>query len=156
MTMPRFPKLILLGATLSLPLVSLAQPPAWAGNGKAKAAVEQDRYDHDRDRDRDYRHYRYTERERNALRRHLSRRDYQSLPPGLQKKVARGGDLPPGWKKKLQAGHRLPNDIYHHGQRLPVYDGIRQIHGVSDVVIDNEVVRVLDATQTIVDVFGIR
>ena len=27
---------------------------------------------------------------------------YRSLPPGLQKKVARGKPLPPGWQKKLQ------------------------------------------------------
>ena len=27
---------------------------------------------------------------------------YRSLPPGLQKKLARGGQLPPGWQKKLQ------------------------------------------------------
>ena len=26
----------------------------------------------------------------------------RSLPPGLQKKVARGGSLPPGWEKKMQ------------------------------------------------------
>jgi hypothetical protein len=26
-----------------------------------------------------------------------------NLPPGLQKKVARGKPLPPGWQKKLQA-----------------------------------------------------
>ena len=25
----------------------------------------------------------------------------QSLPPGLQKKLARGGTLPPGWQKKI-------------------------------------------------------
>ena len=25
-----------------------------------------------------------------------------SLPPGLQKKVARGGQLPPGWQKRMQ------------------------------------------------------
>ncbi len=28
---------------------------------------------------------------------------YRSLPPGLQKKVARGGQLPPGWQKKMEA-----------------------------------------------------
>lgn len=28
---------------------------------------------------------------------------YRNLPPGLQKKVARGGSLPPGWEKKMQA-----------------------------------------------------
>jgi hypothetical protein len=27
---------------------------------------------------------------------------HKSLPPGLQKKVARGGQLPPGWQKKMQ------------------------------------------------------
>jgi hypothetical protein len=27
---------------------------------------------------------------------------YRPLPPGLQKKLARGGSLPPGWQKKLQ------------------------------------------------------
>jgi hypothetical protein len=27
---------------------------------------------------------------------------YRNLPPGLQKKVARGGQLPPGWQKKLE------------------------------------------------------
>ena len=27
---------------------------------------------------------------------------YRTLPPGLQKKVARGGTLPPGWQKKMQ------------------------------------------------------
>ena len=33
---------------------------------------------------------------------------YRSLPPGLQKKVARGGSLPPGWQKKMQP---FPADI---------------------------------------------
>jgi len=27
---------------------------------------------------------------------------YRNLPPGLQKKMARGGTLPPGWQKKIQ------------------------------------------------------
>jgi hypothetical protein len=27
---------------------------------------------------------------------------YRSLPPGLQKKYARTGQLPPGWQKKLE------------------------------------------------------
>ena len=27
---------------------------------------------------------------------------YRNLPPGLQKKVARGSSLPPGWQKKMQ------------------------------------------------------
>lgn len=27
---------------------------------------------------------------------------YRTLPPGLQKKLARGGALPPGWQKKME------------------------------------------------------
>ena len=65
---------------------------------------------------------------------------YKSLPPGLQKKVARGGQLPPGWQKKMQP---FPVDLERRLGPLPrdyrrgVYDG----HGViydsrSHVVID--------------------
>ena len=35
------------------------------------------------------------------LRNHYAPR-YRNLPPGLQKKVARGGALPPGWQKKFE------------------------------------------------------
>jgi hypothetical protein len=36
-----------------------------------------------------------------VLREHYAPR-YRNLPPGLQKKVARGGQLPPGWQKKFE------------------------------------------------------
>lgn len=136
----------------AVPALSQARPP-WE---QAQRNEPQRTQLVDSRRDRDYSDYRYSEREREALRQHLSRRDYESLPPGLQKKVDRGGKLPPGWQKKLQKGHRLPDDVYYNSQRLPVYDDIRHIDGISDVIIDNEVVRVIDATQTIIDVFGIR
>jgi hypothetical protein len=35
------------------------------------------------------------------LREHYATR-YRNLPPGLRKKVARGGQLPPGWQKKFE------------------------------------------------------
>jgi hypothetical protein len=35
------------------------------------------------------------------LRSHYAPR-YRDLPPGLRKKVARGGSLPPGWQKKFE------------------------------------------------------
>jgi len=34
--------------------------------------------------------------------------DTRSLPPGLQKKLARGGTLPPGWQKKIAP---LPREL---------------------------------------------
>src|SRR5687768_13182035 len=39
--------------------------------------------------------------EQQVIRQHYAPR-YRSLPPGLRKKVARGGQLPPGWQKKIE------------------------------------------------------
>jgi hypothetical protein len=35
------------------------------------------------------------------IREHYAPR-YRGLPPGLQKKLQRGGQLPPGWRKKME------------------------------------------------------
>ena len=40
-------------------------------------------------------------REVEVIRTHYAAQKH-TLPPGLQKKVARGGQLPPGWQKKMQ------------------------------------------------------
>lgn len=43
------------------------------------------------------------------------RDDRRSLPPGLQKKLARGGTLPPGWQKKIAP---LPREL--EGRMAPL------------------------------------
>src|SRR5688500_8166352 len=43
----------------------------------------------------------FVTRDVTAIRSHYGNR-YKNLPPGLQKKLARGGSLPPGWEKKLE------------------------------------------------------
>jgi hypothetical protein len=43
----------------------------------------------------------FTAAELRIIREHYAPR-YRNLPPGLQKKVARGGQLPPGWQKKYE------------------------------------------------------
>jgi hypothetical protein len=65
---------------------------------------------------------------------------YRSLPPGLQKKVARGKPLPPGWQKKLQP---FPGEVERQLTPLPagygrgVIDGHAVIYGTrSHAVID--------------------
>src|SRR5262245_21499574 len=51
---------------------------------------------------------------------------YRALPPGLQKKYARTGQLPPGWTKKLQPFDPV---VEHHlgalaaGYRRGIVDG---------------------------------
>lgn len=79
----------------------------------------------------------------------------KSLPPGLQKKVDRGGELPPGWKKKLARGDVLPQDVYRAGKPLPA-DVRKSLPpdppGTITVDIDGEVVRVLQKTREITDI----
>lgn len=41
-----------------------------------------------------------------------SNNNTRNLPPGLAKKVARGGDLPPGWQKKVSRGNTFPGDLW--------------------------------------------
>ncbi len=73
------------------------------------------------------------------IREHYATR-YRNLPPGLRKKLARGGQLPPGWQKKYEPfptalEHRLPRlaPEYHRG----VIDGHAVIYNSkTSVVID--------------------
>lgn len=72
-------------------------------------------------------------------------RDYyaprsRNLPPGLQKKVARGGTLPPGWQKKLEP---FPIALEHRLAPLPigygrgVFDGHAVIYNAhTNVIVD--------------------
>lgn len=72
----------------------------------------------------------------------------KELPPGLQKKVERGGELPPGWKKKLQVGAILDHDIYRHGVVVrPVDD-----RGIVTISIEGEIVRLMHHTREIVEI----
>jgi len=83
----------------------------------------------------------------------------KALPPGLAKKVARGDKLPPGWQKKIARGEVLPQTVYAQAQPLPDVV-IRKLPpppaGTILVTLDGKVVRLLEATRTIVDVFELK
>jgi hypothetical protein len=65
---------------------------------------------------------------------------YRSLPPGLQKKLARGGTLPPGWDKKMEAfPAALERDlvVLPGGHRRGVMDGHAVIyHPITHAILD--------------------
>ena len=65
---------------------------------------------------------------------------FRNLPPGLQKKIARGGSLPPGWQKKIEP---FPVALERGLTRLPT--------GYSRGVIDGHAV-IYNSTGTIIDV----
>ncbi len=78
------------------------------------------------------------------------------LPPGLEKKVARGGQLPPGWERKLKVGEPLERDLYRQAE--PVSDSIKtQLPagpaGSIEVKLEGKVVRLYKATREIINVF---
>ena len=66
---------------------------------------------------------------------------YRNLPPGLRKKVARGGQLPPGWQKKFEP---FPTAIERQLPPLP--------QGHRRGVIDGHAVIFRSRTNAIVDV----
>lgn len=66
---------------------------------------------------------------------------YRDLPPGLQKKVARGGTLPPGWQKRFAP---FPPDLERRLIVLPV--------GYRRGVIDGHAVIYDSRTHVIVDI----
>jgi hypothetical protein len=83
----------------------------------------------------------------------------KALPPGLAQKAARGEKLPPGWQKKIARGEVLPQIVYAQAQPLPEVV-IRKLPpppaGTLLVTLDGKVVRLLEATRTVVDVFELK
>ena len=73
------------------------------------------------------------------LRDHYAPR-YHNLPPGLQKKVARGGQLPPGWQKKFE-----PFPVVVERRLAPLPSGYRR------GVIDGQAVIYDPRTNVIID-----
>ena len=78
----------------------------------------------------------------------------KSLPPGLQKKVDRGGQLPPGWQKKVAKGEVLDGNLYEISDDLPpgITRHLENFEGTSVRQVEDRVVRILDSTGEILDV----
>lgn len=93
-----------------------------------------------------------------AMQSKKSRPDKAS-PSGRTKKAARSEKLPPGWQKKIARGAVLPQTVYAQAQPLPEVV-MRKLPpppaGTILVTLDGKVVRLLEATRTIVDVFELK
>lgn len=79
--------------------------------------------------------------EQQVIRQHYAPR-YRSLPPGLRKKVARGGQLPPGWQKKIEP---FPFEIERHLAPMPSDCGRGVIDGHA-VIYRTGSQRIIDVT----------
>ncbi len=82
----------------------------------------------------------------------------KSLPPGLQKKLERGGALPPGWQRKVARGEVLSPELIRLGHPLPV-DFHRRLDGYSEgvelLVLEDRVLRLVEGRGTVLDVIDI-
>jgi hypothetical protein len=82
----------------------------------------------------------------------------KGLPPGLAKKVARGGELPPGWQKKCVRGEIMPAVVFKHCVPLP-HELVVKLPpppvGTILVTIDGKIVRLAKASMEILDVFDV-
>lgn len=89
----------------------------------------------------------------------LKKQQYQNLPPGLAKKVARGKRLPPGWQKKIVIGKTCTDDVFAHTIKLPdhiLYQLPPQPEGTMLVAIEGKVVRLIEATRKITDILDLK
>ena len=96
--------------------------------------------------------------EKEIVKQHLADiRAVQSKKPAKQ--AARGAKLPPGWQKKIARDEILPETVYRQAQPLPEVV-IRKLPpppaGTILVILDDKVLRLLEATRTIVDVFELK
>ncbi|PYM11878.1 MAG: hypothetical protein DME18_12785 [Verrucomicrobia bacterium] len=85
-------------------------------------------------------------------------RKAKSLPPGLAKKAARGGKLPPGWEKKVVKTQIMPPEVFKECHPLPKEVVVRLPAppvGTVLVAVEGKVVRLLEATREILDVFDV-
>lgn len=70
----------------------------------------------------------------------------------LQRKVDGGQTLPPGWQKKVARGQVLGVRVYKHGKVIIPIDKF----GAVSIFVDNKVIHVIQAIRERLDVFNIR
>ncbi len=82
----------------------------------------------------------------------------KSLPPGLAKKLARGGTLPPGWQMKVARGEVMDYEAYNNASTLPE-ELLRKLSSIPEgtvlLQVGNKIVKVIEASRKIVDLFEI-
>lgn len=77
------------------------------------------------------------------------------LPPGLRKKLARGGELPPGWKKKLEPGTVLDPEVDAAAETLPdeILKRLPQTEETAEIVrVGTQIIKVIKGSREIIDI----
>lgn len=79
------------------------------------------------------------------------------LPPGLKKKLERGGELPAGWRKKLEVGRVLDPEIDAKAESLPE-EILKRLPepelGTEVLRVGDQIIRVIERSREIVDILN--
>ena len=80
----------------------------------------------------------------------LAKNGKNSLPPGLQKKAAKGQQLPPGWQKKLKKGEVLDKVVFDAGIVVKATTPTGSI----TINVDDRLLRLDPVTRKILDILN--
>lgn len=80
----------------------------------------------------------------------LAKNDNNQLPPGLQKKAAKGQQLPPGWQKKLKKGEVLDKAVFDAGVVVKASSPTGSI----TINVDDRLLRLDPLTRKILDILN--
>lgn len=146
--MQRIALLVIIALTITLPVHAKPKKAHKQDKHVSRQAVEQGSF---------------SPAERNLIRSHLlgnqgKAEGHKRLPPGLQKKVARGKSLPPGWQKKVAPGYSLDYQVYRQGTSLPdiLLQRLPPAPVGSEIIqVQDKIIRLNAATRTILDVFNL-
>jgi len=81
----------------------------------------------------------------------------KTLPPGLEKKVERGGELPPGWQKKIAKGEVLDSDLFDIAVRIPnkPTKNYPNTKNTELLKLEKKIIRIEKDTREVLEIFGI-
>lgn len=85
---------------------------------------------------------------------------HKELPKGLEKKLERNKELPPGWQKKLMVGQPFDPILFSNAIIVtnPKYYNKNITKGPKETIyqIENKIIKVMTATNIILDVFDVQ
>ena len=81
----------------------------------------------------------------------------KALPPGLEKKIERGGEIPPGWQRKIAKGEVLDSDLYDIAVRVPnkPTKNYPQTKDTELLKLEDRIIRIKNDTKEILEIFGV-
>lgn len=164
---------LLATSLLSVPAAVLAKKPDGAGKANSHSEIQHDKESSDKHHSksdenskRGDKASRFNHEEQRSVREYYlgdqsakgkGKNKQKSIPPGLQKKLERGGQLPPGWQNKVAVGEVLDKDLYSRSEPLPdeLDSVLGRVVGEEHRRIGNKVIKVLEGDATVIDVIDI-